>query len=402
MSEKTDNKVPNVPNLRFGSSTSTWELTPITTLISECLETTSNFEKYPLYSFTIEEGVVPKSERYERSFLVKKDGDSFKVVKHNNFVMNPMNLRFGAISYSKIRKDVSVSGYYNIFNIDNGQCNDYWEALFRRTKTLKLYDSVATGSLLEKKRVHFSQFRNLKFYIPEHTERLKISLFFSKINERIETQSKIIEEYISYKKIILDKLIFNNKHLSKVLPLSEFAKLKNGYAFKSDSYVDNGEYKVITIANVSGKRYIDMSIGNTVSKIPNDLQNHQILKPNDILISLTGNVGRVSIVKEDHCLLNQRVGVLSFSGLQLKNYIYQVLSSKRFESNMILKGQGAAQKNIGNDDVESFLIPIIDDLSYIEKITALLECIDERITIENKLFEKLKEQKKFLLSNMFI
>ena len=122
---------------------------------------------------------MPKSERYERSFLVKKDGDTFKIVKHNLFVMNPMNLRFGAISYSRVEKDVSVSGYYNIFNIDNMQCNDFWEALFRRTKTLKLYDSIATGSLIEKKRVHLSQFKKIKLSIPEASEREKISTFIS-------------------------------------------------------------------------------------------------------------------------------------------------------------------------------------------------------------------------------
>ena len=177
-------------NKEFSSN---WINTPILDLIKEKISYTSDFLKYPLYSFTIEDGVIPKTDRYERSFLVKKKEESFKIVKQNEFVMNPMNLRFGAISYSREINDVSVSGYYNIFVIDNAENNDFWEALFRRDKTLRLYDSVATGSLIEKKRVHFSQFKNLKFYLPSSNERRKISLFISVINKRIETQSKIIK-----------------------------------------------------------------------------------------------------------------------------------------------------------------------------------------------------------------
>lgn len=50
-----------------------WEDTHFSELFIEKKNVTSDFEKYPLYSLTIEEGVVPKSERYERSHLVKKD-----------------------------------------------------------------------------------------------------------------------------------------------------------------------------------------------------------------------------------------------------------------------------------------------------------------------------------------
>ena len=125
-----------VPNLRFNQFNSEWERKSIGDLINEVKEYTSSFEKYPLYSFTIESGVTPKTERYERNFLVKKDGDLFKVVHPNNFVMNPMNLRFGAINYSKQTIDVSVSGYYDIFEIDNSNYNDFWNAYFKAPQTI--------------------------------------------------------------------------------------------------------------------------------------------------------------------------------------------------------------------------------------------------------------------------
>lgn len=136
------------------------------TVIQPVQELTSDFETYPLYSLTIENGVTPKMERYERSFLVTKTVDLFKIVPENCFVSNPMNLRFGAIGFNNSGKKVSVSGYYDVFTIDNGECSNFWSVYFKTDNSLKRFDDVATGSLIEKRRVHFSQFVELLFPNP--------------------------------------------------------------------------------------------------------------------------------------------------------------------------------------------------------------------------------------------
>ena len=395
MSEKNDNKVPNVPNLRFSSSILDWELKPITTLIEECSETTSNFEKYPLYSFTIEDGVVPKSERYERSFLVKKDGDSFKVVKYNNFVMNPMNLRFGAISYSKVKNDVSVSGYYNIFNIDNAQCNDYWEALFRRTKTLQLYDSVATGSLLEKKRVHFSQFRSLKFYIPEYNERIKISLFFSKINERIDTQSKIIEDLELVKKGIYNHIFTQLNSVEKVLLedlLIDFNKrtlTDKQYPILSSTlsgiYLQE-DYFNKQAASASTEGYKIVPYGFATYRSMSDTGEFRF---NLQTIVENGIVSPAYPVFT--CIENYRLDFILFCLNYYDDIKKQLFSMK----------QGGTRLALHFNSLCKLYIPRINNEKQ-SKIMAIVNSYDAKSVTEKQILEKLKEQKKFLLSNMFI
>lgn len=179
--------------MRFCEFTLPWERIELKSIIKEIKQYTSDFDKYPLYSFTIENGVTPKTDRYERNFLVTKEGDTFKVVPPNTFVMNPMNLRFGAINYSKLDFLVSVSGYYNIFEIENGKNNDFWAAYFLTKSAINLYNSVATGSLIEKKRVHFSQFIGLKFLVPTSKEKEKITYFIRLIDKRLAVQNKIIK-----------------------------------------------------------------------------------------------------------------------------------------------------------------------------------------------------------------
>ena len=222
---KSNETTPNVPTLRFCEFTLPWERIELKSIIKEIKQYTSDFDKYPLYSFTIENGVTPKTDRYERNFLVTKEGDTFKVVPPNTFVMNPMNLRFGAINYSKLDFPVSVSGYYNIFEIENGKNNDFWAAYFLTKSAINLYNSVATGSLIEKKRVHFSQFIGLKFLMPTSKEKEKITYFIRLIDKRLAVQNKIIK----HRKSLIFSLVI--EILLSLLSLIESALSLNVFSF---------------------------------------------------------------------------------------------------------------------------------------------------------------------------
>ena len=152
----------------------------------------------------------------------------------------------------------------------------------------------------------------------------------------------------------ISKHLFARKDLLETtICLSNIATLKNDYAFQSGKYNALGKWKILTITNVSGERYINDEDYNCIINLPNDIQDHQVLKEGDILISLTGNVGRVSLCKDGDYLLNQRVGLLQLAKNVNQEFLYQILSSQRFENSMIACGQGAAQMNIGKGDVES-------------------------------------------------
>ena len=164
----------------------------------------------------------------------------------------------------------------------------------------------------------------------------------------------------------------------------------------------NGNYNIVTIANVSGDIEIVTDNCNTISSVPTDIQSHQILKSGDILISLTGNAGRVSLNKGNNNLLNQRVGLFVPNNSISSEFLYQTLSFVQFENSMINLAQGAAQLNIGKGDVESYQVRYSENEHLISQITQILLGYDKKIEIENKYLQSLLAQKSYLLSNMFI
>ena len=241
-----------------------------------------------------------------------------------------------------------------------------------------------------------------KVGLPCIEEQKKIATLLSLLDERISTQNKIIED-LKKLKYAISKYLFERKDLfENKIKLSKVAELKNGYAFQSSKYNALGKWKILTIANVAGERYVKTNECNSIIEIPYDIQKHQKLEANDILISLTGNVGRVSLCTEGLFLLNQRVGLLQLKVSEDREYIYQALSSHKFENSMIACAQGAAQMNIGKGDVENYILPYSFNRKNINVVASVLRAYDKYIINETNLQSILHIQKQYLLRQMFI
>lgn len=159
---------------------------------------------------------------------------------------------------------------------------------------------------------------------------------------------------------------------------------------------------MITISNVTGKRYINILKTNNINNLPLNIKDDQILKQNDILVSLTGNVGRVSLVNEKNCLLNQRVALVKVHNEQLKEFIFQTLSSKRFQKSMIDIGQGAAQSNISNSDILDYKFKSSENLTELINISRILYFYDQLIISLSRLADYEMKLKEYLTYNLFI
>ena len=162
------------------------------------------------------------------------------------------------------------------------------------------------------------------------------------------------------------------KHGWEIKKLGEVCKLTNGYAFQSKEYTDDG-YFVIRIGNVQDG-YIELNNPRYI-KLSEEKQKKFILSEGDILVSLTGNVGRVGEIKEEHlpAVLNQRVAKISLNSKSLqKAYLFYFLTSEYFITELIKAGRGAAQQNISTTDIENLIIPL-PPLPEQQRIVSILD-----------------------------
>ena len=202
------------PRLRFPEfrDAGAWSKRKLSNFLTERSQFPEN--KVPLYSLTIEDGVTPKTERYERAFLVNDEAEAYKLVLPNDFAFNPMNLRFGAIGRHSGTEAVAVSKYYNIFYCDNSVDSRFCDIYFRSDAMVRFYDTMAIGSLIEKRRVHFSDFLKFNIRFPSSLEQQRIADCIASLDTLITATIQELEALKIHKKGLMQQLFPQGETLS--------------------------------------------------------------------------------------------------------------------------------------------------------------------------------------------
>ena len=196
-SERNENKRTRYPE---------WKLSSLGEYFTEQTIRTSNSSATPLVSLTVENGITPKTERYYREFLVTKEGDNYKAIKPGWFAYNPMNAHLGAIAPNHLGYTAAVSGYYNIFSVNEIDTVDFWEEYLTSYPMLIHYKLIATGSLIEKQRVHYSQFVGIRRKLPSLEERKHLSKIFQALNAKITNAESMEHQLIKLRTSLLQQL----------------------------------------------------------------------------------------------------------------------------------------------------------------------------------------------------
>lgn len=184
-----------------------------------------------------------------------------------------------------------------------------------------------------------------------------------------------------------------------VVKLKDIVDVLNGYAFKSSKYVSSG-YRVMRITNVQKGTLVDDD--PKYYEQSNDLDRYE-LRVGDILISLTGNVGRVGFVEESilPAYLNQRVGCLRIKSDEVcKEYLFHWLNNDSFEDNCIRNSNGIAQLNMSTEWLKDVEIQL-PSLQEQKKIAKILDKADEIRTKKKLANDKLDEFLKSTFISMF-
>ena len=374
-----------------------WDEVAFSTLFTSTSDYTNDLEKYPLYSLTIEDGVTPKTERYERSHLVKKE-DSYKIVRPNDYAYNPMNLRFGAVARHKGNVPVAVSGYYDIFTTVYESDLLFMDSFLTCGPMLNYYNRVSTGSLVEKQRVHFSQFLDFVLPLPPVKERAKIASILAVQDKVIELKEKCLVEKQRQKKYFMQQLLTGKKRLPGFSGKWKSVNLYEILTPGSKKPVSNiADYQKITVKlNFNGIEYT-----KTDRKMI-DTRPFYIRKQNEIIIGkqnyFNGSIALVS--KEfDGCICSNAIMSFSVHNANVY-YVLRYLSQKDFLKRYEMLANGTGQKELSEKDFLAFniMLPTIDEQIAIAEA---LSVVDREIELFRQDIEQEKQKKKALMQLLF-
>ena len=391
MTDKNANKI-GYKKTKLGWIPEDWEMVRFDELFDEVINLSNDTDTYPLYSLTLENGVTPKTERYERSHLLKdKEENEFKLISKGQIAINPMNLRFGAFFISKVPNTVSLSAYYDIVKAKNDSVNTlFYDAFMKSAPAKRLYQQIATGSLDEKKRVHLSELNKQLVPYPRKKEQDKIAEVLSCWDDGIEVLEKLLEKKQLHKKA-LEQMLFNEK---KSWQLLRFDSIFKDYCKKNCP-----DERLLSATQENGVIPRDMLNGKVMSP-DGTLSGYKLIDIGDFVISLRSFQGGIEYSNYRGILSPAYTVLKSIMEINKDFYKYFFKSYRFIEKYLSISVIGIRDgKQISYSDLSSVKIPYppIDEQ---QKIAKVLNNCDEEIRLLDKKLEMLKLQKKGLMQKL--
>ena len=199
---------------------------------------------------------------------------------------------------------------------------------------------------------------SIKFPVPELVVQKKVADTLSAYDYLIENNQRriaLLEEAtrLLYREWFVHLRFPGHEHVAVTDGIPEgwerttYSALFNflcGFAFKSKTYQEEGKFGIVTIKNVHEAQFIPECLSR-LDDVPEQMQEHCALATGDILLSLTGNVGRSCIVFGENYLLNQRVAkVVGNTGVP-RSFTYWTFSNGTTQKELENLAYGVAQLN---------------------------------------------------------
>ncbi|MBS1573167.1 MAG: restriction endonuclease subunit S [Bacteroidetes bacterium] len=252
------------------------------------------------------------------------------------------------------------------------------------SKKIKLLSAEQAVPIINK-----TTFSNFQINIPSLSEQAKIASFLSIIDERIQTQNKIIEGLGVIKSEIIKKIFSQNLRFKvdnqddfsvwKKRKLGDIAVKKSSNISANSLEENQGEYKVYGASGLL--KLIDF---------------YKEIEPYIAIVKDGAGVGKLFLCEKKSSVLGT-LDIIKNKEMSDLKFLYYLLSTLDFSKFTT----GSTIPHIYFKDYSNEIIGLPTHEEQL-KIANFFSLIDSKIDIETQFLNKLEEQKKFLLQQMFV
>ena len=243
--------------------------------------------------------------------------------------------------------------------------------------------------------LNFQTINNLHILLPEYQEQRQIAVFLDKIDERIQTQIKIINDLVLQKKCIISSLLKSVQYNEKIM-LKDFL-----FDYNIKTTINN-EYPVLS-STASGM-YLQSEYFNKEASSDNTI-GYKIIPRGYCTYRSMSDTGLFTFNMQELVekgIVSPAYPVFSANDDYINEFIILYLNNSSYIKKQILElKSGGTRFALPFSTLCTLKIPKLDkekQLSLIKTITAF----ERKIENEEMILKTLHQQKNFLLNNMFI
>ena len=240
-----------------------------------------------------------------------------------------------------------------------------------------------------------------KFHIayPSQDEQDKLIKFISLLDERIASQSKLIEDLKKLKSAIIDYAINSlDTNFAKFGSLYEMAGEGGTPTTSNASFYDNGNIPFIKIDDLKQKYLTENK--DFITELGLQKSSAWLVPTHSILFSNGATIGEISITTYPVCTKQGILGIVPMQNIDVE-FLYYFMSSSYFKkavSRIVTEG---TMKTAYLKDINNILCPIPTKEKQ-QEIAKMPSTLNSKIDFEQSILKLFCSQKQYLLRQMFI
>lgn len=401
MENNNDNKVLNVPHLRFPEFSGEWKKHSLgeigETIIGLTYKPSDVVDNNGIIVFrssNIKNGMIDYSDLVR----VNKHIKDKIITKENDILVCARNGSQRLIGKNAIIKQEDANNTFGAFMMVY-RANDN-PFILPLLSTKKYFSQVGENLGARINQITTSDFNGFEFYFPEnHAERTKIAELFRLLDERIATQNKIIEKLQSLIKGLIDDII-TLKCGQLVAFETLYSKAGEGGTptTSNTEFYDNGSIPFIKIDDLSNK-YLSAN-KDYITELGLKKSSAWLIPTHSIIYSNGATIGAISINKYPVCTKQGILGIVPNTNIDVE-FLYYFMQSSYFQKEVERVVTEGTMKTAYLKDINHIKCPI-PDLDRQKEISHLLSVLSLKEDVERQLLQKYQIQKQYLLRKMFI
>ncbi|HEM3576947.1 TPA: restriction endonuclease subunit S [Streptococcus suis] len=407
---------PTEPRLRFPGFTDAWKQRKLGEVLDERNESRSPSADVPLVSFTVENGVTPKTERYNREFLVRNDDKKYKFTQLDDIVYNPANLKFGAIARNKYGAAV-FSPIYITYTVIPDASPIFIELVVTFADFIQRALRYQEGTVYERMAVKSSDLLRSEILLPTLPEQEAIGSFFSDLDQLITLHQRKLDDVKELKKALLQKMFPKGNGNDfpelrfpeftdawKQRKLGELATFAKGNGYSKKDLVAEGA-PIILYGRLYTKYETIISEIDTFVSVEENKNSVVYSEGGEVLVPASGesslDIARASVVAEKGIILGGDLNIVRLHSEIFPVYLAVTISNGKQQKDLSKRAQGKSVVHLHNSDLKEVDLNF-PTLPEQEAIGSLFSDLDQLITLHQRQLDHLKLLKKALLQQMFI
>lgn len=400
----SSNGLEKRPKLRFPSFDEPWQSTLLSSVFAKNTKKNTDGQITNVICNSAKQGLIPQREYFDKDIANSDNTSGYYIIEENDFVYNPRkssDAPYGPISSYKYSDAGIVSPLYLCFRAKGAINPSFYEWYFRSSAWHRyVYMSGDSGARHDRVSIKDDVFFAMPISIPSVREQEHIASFLDMIDQRIDKQRALVDNFKKYKRGLLEQIFSGISRSCRSSKLRDLVHVSGGKTpSMNNSLYWNGDIVWISSKDMKSNRIYDSELKITTLA----LNEMTLYHPGTLLLVARSGILKHTLplsVLEVDATINQDIKALQVHGCNSLYLYYAILAQEDSIIRTHVK-TGTTVQSLMMDSFMDIEIPIADTEQQ-QNIANKLSKIDLYVEGHVKALSELTQMRAGLLQQLFI